>query len=419
MTGSPTAACACLSRVQGRTLGLDRSGGGRLDTKLSALVRAGRLRLSFDDIDMFQRIANVETDGLVQSLNTWDSAVVSIGFLQLTLRYGELQQWIDRAPAAFARYGIAVDRGRAYRFPDSTVAAIVGAATANDLRWGPWADRFYRAGLDDDIITAQVAVGLERNQRHLGALRTRLHSHPGAFDLFMRHYRASAYVRAVFQEAYNNRPAYARRGAAGASVTASQRGSTTTADFTSLLTAAIRAAYAANGEAAKADRIITKTRTGARAGNRTGNPGPAPQPTTGGRRTSRQWDAVKVTPGSIVSVSGIRVHHVIASELRNMIQAAAADEITLRGGGYRSNRSQINLRRRHCGPTQYDIYQKPSNQCRPPTARPGRSRHEQGLAVDFDLGRSGRTLRWLRANAARFGFVNLRSEPWHWSVDGR
>lgn len=26
---------------------------------------------------------------------------------------------------------------------------------------------------------------------------------------------------------------------------------------------------------------------------------------------------------------------------------------------------------------------------------------------------------WLHANAGRFGFVNLPSEPWHWSVDGR
>ena len=26
---------------------------------------------------------------------------------------------------------------------------------------------------------------------------------------------------------------------------------------------------------------------------------------------------------------------------------------------------------------------------------------------------------WLTANAARFGFFNLPSEPWHWSVNGR
>ncbi|WNG61464.1 M15 family metallopeptidase [Archangium gephyra] len=25
---------------------------------------------------------------------------------------------------------------------------------------------------------------------------------------------------------------------------------------------------------------------------------------------------------------------------------------------------------------------------------------------------------WLKANAARYGFINLPSEPWHWSTNG-
>lgn len=59
--------------------------------------------------------------------------------------------------------------------------------------------------------------------------------------------------------------------------------------------------------------------------------------------------------------------------------------------------------------------------------------HYVGLAVKrlVDEGRvdtyKGRTIgtrsspafRWLRANAEGFGFYNLPSEPWHWSVDGR
>jgi LAS superfamily LD-carboxypeptidase LdcB len=67
----------------------------------------------------------------------------------------------------------------------------------------------------------------------------------------------------------------------------------------------------------------------------------------------------------------------------------------------------------------------PSSQCRPPTARPGASQHEQGKAIDFRY--AGRTIptrnnagyRWLRNNAASYGFYNLPSEPWHWSVNGR
>lgn len=28
------------------------------------------------------------------------------------------------------------------------------------------------------------------------------------------------------------------------------------------------------------------------------------------------------------------------------------------------------------------------------------------------------SLAWLQANAARYGFKNLKSEPWHWSTTG-
>jgi D-alanyl-D-alanine carboxypeptidase len=58
-----------------------------------------------------------------------------------------------------------------------------------------------------------------------------------------------------------------------------------------------------------------------------------------------------------------------------------------------------------------------------PTAIPGRSLHELGLAVDITAGGSSLTagspgFRWLAANAATYGYVNLPSEPWHWSITG-
>ena len=80
------------------------------------------------------------------------------------------------------------------------------------------------------------------------------------------------------------------------------------------------------------------------------------------------------------------------------------------------------MRRAHCGPTDYDIYEKPSGACSPPTAKPKRSLHESGLALDFTHGEESITsrrspaYRWLAANAAAYGFFNLASEPWHWSV---
>jgi LAS superfamily LD-carboxypeptidase LdcB len=47
-------------------------------------------------------------------------------------------------------------------------------------------------------------------------------------------------------------------------------------------------------------------------------------------------------------------------------------------------------------------------------AEPGRSSHGWGIAVDLDV--DARSLRWLRANAKRFGFVeDVPREPWHWT----
>ena len=131
-----------------------------------------------------------------------------------------------------------------------------------------------------------------------------------------------------------------------------------------------------------------------------------------------------ITDGAgIVNVDGISVHSSIAENLRAMLAAARADGVNLSGGGYRNPAAQIAVRRNNCGSSNYAIYQAPSSSCRPPTAPPGTSQHERGLAIDFSEG--GRTLNrssagfaWLKANAANYGFYNLPSEPWHWSTTG-
>lgn len=127
----------------------------------------------------------------------------------------------------------------------------------------------------------------------------------------------------------------------------------------------------------------------------------------------------------VVSIEGIRVHVSIADDIRALLAAAEADGIPLSGWGWRDTQAQIRLRRQHCGTSQYAIYQMPSGQCRPPTARPGSSQHERGLAIDFTY--AGGSIsshrnagyRWLAANAATYGLKNLPSEPWHWSTTGR
>ena len=75
-------------------------------------------------------------------------------------------------------------------------------------------------------------------------------------------------------------------------------------------------------------------------------------------------------------VSGFTVNTLLVSNLSGLLAAAAADGVILDGGAFRSEAQQIALRRAHCGPTAYDIYQRPSSQCSPPTAIPGQSLHE-------------------------------------------
>jgi LAS superfamily LD-carboxypeptidase LdcB len=131
------------------------------------------------------------------------------------------------------------------------------------------------------------------------------------------------------------------------------------------------------------------------------------------------------TPDEITNVQGFNVHVNIAGKVDQMISAARADGVDLGGWGYRDNIKQIELRQKHCGTSEYDVWEKPASSCRPPTARPGQSMHERGLAIDFTYNGGSITTRsnpgfvWLANNAHRWSFVNLPSEPWHWSTTGQ
>ena len=136
-------------------------------------------------------------------------------------------------------------------------------------------------------------------------------------------------------------------------------------------------------------------------------------------------------PGGLASVScptggSITVAGAIADDLSNLLQDAAAAGVVLCGGGWRDPQAQIQLRMAHCGTSNYAIYQMPSSQCSPPTAKPGFSQHEVGLAIDFTCNgggtigsRSSPCFTWLAAHADEYGFYNLPEEPWHWSTTGR
>jgi LAS superfamily LD-carboxypeptidase LdcB len=124
---------------------------------------------------------------------------------------------------------------------------------------------------------------------------------------------------------------------------------------------------------------------------------------------------------TLASVRGITVHTSIATQLDALLVAAEADGLNLTGMGYRSHQRQIELRRAHCGSSRYAIYEAPASTCSPPTARPGTSMHERGLAIDFDNCSTHTTAcwRWLNNSAAHYGLYNLPSEPWHWSTNGQ
>ena len=126
----------------------------------------------------------------------------------------------------------------------------------------------------------------------------------------------------------------------------------------------------------------------------------------------------------LTTVRTITVACSIAAQLDKMLGAAQTDGFTLTGQGYRSPDQQIAVRRTNCGSSQYAIYQEPPNDCSPPTAYPGTSMHEVGLAIDFMWNgsllssHSNPAWQWLNTNAATYGFYNLPSESWHWSVNG-
>ena len=94
--------------------------------------------------------------------------------------------------------------------------------------------------------------------------------------------------------------------------------------------------------------------------------------------------------------------------------------VVLTGGAYRNISEQIDLRKAHCGESDEAIWLTSAALCVPPTAVPGRSRHNMGLAIDFSGCNNDdcQIFGWLQENAADFGLENLASEKWHWSVDG-
>ncbi len=137
--------------------------------------------------------------------------------------------------------------------------------------------------------------------------------------------------------------------------------------------------------------------------------------------------------GNIVAVptpagGTIQVDQSLEGPLTALLTDAAANGIVLGGSGWRDPASQVRLRTTNGCP---DVYTAPASSCRVPTARPGTSQHEVGLAIDFAY--QGQTIcfprsaancsgnagfNWLITNAERYGLKNLGTEAWHFSTSG-
>lgn len=118
--------------------------------------------------------------------------------------------------------------------------------------------------------------------------------------------------------------------------------------------------------------------------------------------------------------NGIIVNASVSARFSLLVDLVAQQGYTISGSGFRTMESQIALRKINCGTSHYAIWEMPSMECRPPTAIPGTSQHEQGLAVDLVGYQYGNGIFNATRRAAadpRVMFANnVPTEPWHWAA---
>ncbi len=135
---------------------------------------------------------------------------------------------------------------------------------------------------------------------------------------------------------------------------------------------------------------------------------------------ARRRAAARPAPANaddIVEAEGFWVHSSVQGQVAQMIRDARSAGVTLSGYSYRSPQRTAELRVINGCP---DVYNASPSRCRIPTARPGTSMHERGLAIDFrSCWRGSACFTWLSNNASKYDYKNLPSESWHWSTNGR
>jgi len=232
--------------------GLEANGGGQLKPELTKLRDENKIQITDDEISILQNIAKVETGGNIQGINTWDSAVLSFGFMQWTLKYGELQDLVKRISNEFKPFGIEIEG--AYVFKTNTdppkshsVPAFKGVTNYNILRGQDWAEKFYRAGLQEPIILAETKKALE--QLHAYENRNGLLS-----TAWNNHFKNPTAISLIF-EAHNNLPVAAKN-ALRNTLTQTKDQTITDKEFNEILATNILKAYKAYNPNESSERLV-------------------------------------------------------------------------------------------------------------------------------------------------------------------
>lgn len=154
----------------------------------------------------------------------------------------------------------------------------------------------------------------------------------------------------------------------------------------------------------------------------------------------------KMPSTRLLEVEGCVLERDAAYTLSLLLEQARKDGVTLVPHEcYRTLDAQRSAYERRCPVVEEEIKKvdpdtgeetvvevKKSRSCSgPPIARPGRSNHGWGRAIDFGNGRrvlscGDAAFRWLQENGSRFGWVHpgwarcgrATQEPWHWEWGG-
>jgi len=124
-------------------------------------------------------------------------------------------------------------------------------------------------------------------------------------------------------------------------------------------------------------------------------------------------------------VAGSQIHHKLAPLVTKLLAQAQSEQIPLEiNVAYRSCPYQLQLRGANCGLGEYNLYQKPSELCTPPTEPAGKSLHNEGLAIDFACTSYSSfdntpCHTWLKQHAGSYHLYNRALESWHWSTTGK